>query len=143
MKTKVYIVASSNTESTKVFTCPLFAQDYCDELIDKGETVELIGQNIEVPYATSRLIYGMSLKEIRDQIADFKSCSLKEATQNAQTFRANCCVPLTQVVDIRLSFGKYSRTKDGKVEYYGENRDVLNFVYYDRDGERHNFSIID
>ena len=143
MNTKVYIVASSNTESTKVFTDPLFAQDYCDELIDKGETVELIGQNIEVPYATSRLIYGMSLKEIRDQIADFKSCSLKEATQNAQTFRANCYVPLTQVVDIQLSFGKYSRTKDGKVEYYGENRDVLNFVYYDRDGERHNFSIID
>ena len=143
MNTKVYIVASSNTESTKVFTDPLFAQDYCDELIDKGETVELIGQNIEVPYATDRRKYGMTLKEVRDEIAAFKDCSFTEATKKAETFRQNCCVPLTWIVSVRLSFGKYSRTKDGKVEYYGENRDVLNFVYYDRDGERHNFSIID
>lgn len=143
MKTRIYIVASSNPKSTKVFTNHLFAEDYRDELTENGETVELTVQEIEVPYATSRIKYGMTLKEIRDEIADFKSCSLKEATQNAQTFRHHRCVPLSQVVDIRLSFGKYSRSKAGKVEYYGENRDILNIVYYDRDGERHEFSIID
>lgn len=48
MKTKVYIVASSTPESTKVFTNPLFAQDYRDELTQKGETVSYKEQEIEI-----------------------------------------------------------------------------------------------
>ena len=32
MKTKIYIVASTNIESTKAFTNKLFAQDYRDGL---------------------------------------------------------------------------------------------------------------
>ena len=104
----------------------------------KLETVE-----IDVPFATDRRKYGMTLKEIRDEIAAFKDCSFTEATKKAETFRQNCCVPLTWVVSIRLSFGKYSRTENGEVVYYGENRDTLHFEYTDREGDRHQFSIIE
>ena len=143
MKTKIYIVASTNIESTKAFTNPLFAQDYRDELTAKDGTVTLTEQEIEVPYATDRRKYGMTLKEIRDEIAAFKDCSFTEATKKAETFRQNCCVPLTWVVSIRLSFGKYSRTENGEVVYYGENRDTLHIEYTDREGDRHQFSIIE
>jgi hypothetical protein len=100
-------------------------------------------QEIEVPYATDRTKYGMTLKEIRDEIAAFKDCSFTEATKKAETFRQNCCVPLTWVVSIRLSFGKYSRTENGETVYYGENRDTLHIEYTDREGDRHQFSIIE
>jgi hypothetical protein len=143
MKTKIYIVASTNTESTKAFTNPLFAQEYRDELTEKGEAVTMKEQEIEVPYATDRRKYGMTLKEIRDEIAAFKDCSFTEATKKVETFRLNCCVPLTWIVSIRLSFGKYSRTENGEVVYYGENRDTLHIEYTDREGDRHQFSIIE
>lgn len=139
MKTKIYIVASTNIESTKAFTNHLFAQDYRDELAAKGETVKYMEQEIEVPYATDRRKYGMTLKEIRDEIAAFKDCSYTEATKKAQIFSKNCCVPLTWVVSIRLSFGVCEHEDGTKTE----NRDTLNFVYYDREGDRHQFSILD
>ena len=144
MKTKIYIVASTNIESTKAFTNPLFAQDYRDELQDmNGDIVTITEQEIDVPFATDRRKYGMTLKEIRDEIVAFKDCSFTEATKKAETFRQNCCVPLTWVVNIRLSFGKYSRTENGEVVYYGENRDTLHIEYTDREGDRHQFSIIE
>lgn len=105
--------------------------------------VSLIEWEIDVPFATDRRKYGMTLKEIRDEIAAFKDCSFTEATKKAETFRQNCCVPLTWVVSIRLSFGKYSRTENGEVVYYGENRDTLHIEYTDREGDRHQFSIIE
>jgi len=144
MKTKIYIVASTNIASTRAFTNKLLAQDYGDELQDmNGDMVTITEQEIDVPFATDRRKYGMTLKEIRDEIAAFKDCSFTEATKKAETFRQNCCVPLTWVVSIRLSFGKYSRTENGEVVYYGENRDTLHIEYTDREGDRHQFSILD
>ena len=144
MKTKIYIVASTNIASTRAFTNKLLAQDYGDELQDmNGDIVTITEQEIDVPFATDRRKYGMTLKEIRDEIAAFKDCSFTEATKKAETFRQNCCVPLTWVVGIRLSFGKYSRTENGEVVYYGENRDTLHIEYTDREGDRHQFSIIE
>ena len=105
--------------------------------------IKLEAVEIDVPFATDRRKYGMTLKEIRDEIAAFKDCSFTEATKKAETFRQNCCVPLTWVVGIRLSFGKYSRTENGEVVYYGENRDTLHIEYTDREGDRHQFSIIE
>lgn len=141
MKTKIYIVASTNIESTKAFTNPLFAQDYRDELQESEgrDKVTIIEQEVEVPHATDRRKYGMTLKEIRDEIQAFKDCSYTEATEKAKIFSKNCCVPLTWVIRIRLSFGM-SEHEDGTRT---ENRDTLNFVYYDRDGDRHTFSILD
>jgi len=100
-------------------------------------------KEIDIPFVTDRTKYGMTLKEIRDEIAAFKDCSFTEATKKAETFRQNCCVPLTWVVSIRLSFGKYSRTENGEVVYYGENRDTLHIEYTDREGDCHQFSIIE
>lgn len=145
MKTKIYIVASTNIESTKAFTNKLLAQDYRDELqeSERRDKVTITEQEIDVPFATDRRKYGMTLKEIRDEIAAFKDCSFTEAIKKAETFRQNCCVPLTWVVGIRLSFGKYSRTENGETVYYGENRDTLHIEYTDREGDRHQFSILD
>lgn len=84
MKTKVYIVASSNTESTKVFTNHLFAQDYRDELTQKGEAVELKEQEIEitvcvVTYAShAREEYDDNLHTDAPQVFFSKSEALKE-----------------------------------------------------------------
>jgi len=145
MKTKIYIVASTNIGSTKAFTNELLAQDYRDELqeSERRDKVTITEQEIDVPFATDRRKYGMTLKEIRDEIAAFKDCSFTEATKKAETFRQNCCVPLTWVVRIRLSFGQYSKVENGKTVYYGENRDTLHIEYTDRDGDRHQFSIIE
>ena len=119
----------------------MFAQDYRDELqqTERRDKVTITEQEIDVPFATDRRKYGMTLKEIRDEIAAFKDCSFTEATKKAETFRQNCCVPLTWVVGIRLSFGHQTDEHGNKTE----NRDTLNFVYYDREGDRHTFSIIE
>jgi len=81
MKTKIYIVASTNIESTKAFTNPLFAQDYRDELqqTEPRDKVTITEQEIDVPYATDRRKYGMTLKEIRDEIAAFTGDKKGEA----------------------------------------------------------------
>ena len=51
MKMKVYIVASTNIESTKAFTNHLFAQDYRDELqqAEPRDKVTIIEQEIDLP----------------------------------------------------------------------------------------------
>ena len=51
MKTKIYIVASTNIESTKAFTNRLLAQDYRDELqeSERRDKVTIIEQEIEIP----------------------------------------------------------------------------------------------
>jgi len=141
MKTKIYIVASTNIESTKAFTNPLFAQDYRDELTAKGEAVTMKEQEIEVPYATDRKKYGMTLKEVRDEIAAFTGDKKGEAMRKAKIFTHH--ISISHVCRIRLSFGQYSRTKNGEVVYYGENRDTLHIEYTDREGDSHHFSILD
>lgn len=50
MKTKIYIVASTNIESTKAFTNPLLAQDYRDELqeSERRDKVTITEQEVRV-----------------------------------------------------------------------------------------------
>ena len=84
--------------------------------------------------------YGMTIQYICDRIAEFTGDKKKEAMRKAKMFRANCCVPLTEVEGFRLSFGRYS---DGHGNYYGENRDTLHFYYKDSDGETYAFTIMD
>lgn len=141
MKTKIYIVASTNIESTKAFTNKLFAEDYRDELATKGETVKYMEQEIEVPYATDRTKYGMTLKEIRDEIAAFTGDKKGEAMRKAKIFAHH--ISISHVCRIRLSFGQYSKVENGKTVYYGENRNTLHFQWTDLDGDRDQFSIIE
>jgi len=63
MNTKIYIVASTNIESTKAFTNSLLAQDYRDELqeSERRDKVTITEQEIDVPFATDRRKYGMTL----------------------------------------------------------------------------------
>ena len=81
----------------------------------------------------------MTLKQIYNQIAAFTG-DWKSAMRKAKTFDHNCCVPLAQVTEIKLAFGKYN---DGSKHYYGENRDTLHFRYTIKTGEKYNFSILD
>jgi len=86
-----------------------------------------------------RLKYGMTIQEVCDQIADFTGDKKTEAMRKAKIFRRNCCVPLTKVVEIRLSFGK-REDHDGSVT---ELPDYLCFRYKDSDGDGHVFSILE
>lgn len=60
MKTKIYIVASTNIESTKAFTNKLLAQDYRDELQEKGETVRYKVQSEKV-YAPQIFLFDLNV----------------------------------------------------------------------------------
>lgn len=143
MKTKIYIVASTNIESTKAFTNKLFAQDYRDELQESEgrDKVTISEQEIEVPFATDRRKYGMTLKEIRDEIAAFTGDKKGEAMRKAKIFAQH--ISIAHVCRIRLSFGKYSRTENGEMVYYDENRDTLHIQWTDQDGDSDTFSIIE
>ena len=81
----------------------------------------------------------MTRKQIYNQIAAFTG-DWKSARRKAEIFEHHCCVTLAQVAGICLSFGKFS---DEHGNYYGENRDTLNFDYTEADGCRHHFAIID
>ena len=137
MKTKIYIVASTNIESTKVFTNPLFAQDYRDELTQKGEAVELKEQEIEVPYATDRSKYGITIKEVRDEIAAFTGDKKGEAMRKAKIFAHH--ISLGHVCRLRLSYGWRDQRNGTKII----DRDWLQIEWTDLDGNRDTFSIIE
>lgn len=81
----------------------------------------------------------MTRKQIQQQIASFTG-DWKTAARKAKVFDENCCVPLSQVKNIELSFGKYG---DGHGNYHGENRDTLHFHYTTWGGEKYRFSILD
>lgn len=137
MKTKVYIVASSTPESTKVFTNPLFAQDYRDELTQKGETVSYKEQEIEVPYATYRRKYGMTLKEIRDEIAAFTGDKNDEAMRKAKIFAQH--ISIAHVCRLRLNLGH--RTDEHGNRTADHNWPQIEWT--DLDGNRDTFSFIE
>lgn len=144
MKTKIYIVASTNIESTKAFTNKLFAQDYRDELqvSERRDKVTIIEQEIDIPHATDRRKYGMTLQELSDQIREFTGDTRGEAKRKAKIFADH--ISLRHVSEIvRISYGQYSRTENGEVVYYGENRDTLHFRWTDLDGDSDTFSIIE
>ena len=140
MKTKIYIVASTNIESTKAFTNKLFAEDYRDELqqAETRDKVTMIEQEIEVPYATDRRKYGMTLKEIRDEIAAFTGDKKGEAMRKARIFAQHISIAnVCRINSLRFGICKH---EDG-TEY--ENRDWLEIRYTFTDGDQDTFSIIE
>lgn len=83
--------------------------------------------------------HGMTIRELSNQIAAFTGDKKSEAMRKARIFRHNCCVSLTKVTDVRLSYGK--RTMNDGTERV--DRGTLNFRYRDNDGDGHFFSIIE
>jgi Mn-dependent DtxR family transcriptional regulator len=139
MKTKIYIVASTNIESTKAFTNKLFAQDYRDELqeSERRDKVTITEQEIDVPFATDRRKYGMTLKEIRDDIADFTGDKKGEAMRKAKIFAHN--ISIAHVCRIRLSFGHRTDEHGNRTE----DHNWLQIQWTDQDGDSDTFSIIE
>ena len=86
-----------------------------------------------------RKTYGKTLQMVCDQIAEFTGDSKKEAMRKARLFRSNCLVPLTQVENIRLSFGR-KQDGEGRTVF---DFDTLHFKYKDSDGDSRVFSILD
>lgn len=139
MKTKIYIVASTNIESTKAFTDKLLAQDYRDELqeSESRDKVTITEQEIDVPFATDRRKYGMTLKEIRDEIAAFTGGNKREAMRKAKIFAQH--ISLRHVSDFRLSFGHRTDQHGNRTE----DRDWLQIRWTDLEGYSDTFSIIE
>jgi len=139
MKTKIYIVASTNIESTKAFTNPLFAQDYRDELqeSERRDKVTITEQEIDVPFATNRRKYGMTLKEIRDEIAAFTGDKKGEAMHKAKIFAHH--ISIAHVCRLRLSFGHRTDEHGNRTE----DHNWLQIQWTDQDGDSDTFSIIE
>lgn len=89
-----------------------------------------------------RKAYGMTIQMVCDRIAGYTGDCKKEAMRKARLFRHNCCVPLTQVEDIRLSFGRRVR-QDGSVCQTLTDPGTLHFRYRDSENLLHSFSIIE
>ena len=141
MKTKIYIVASTNIESTKAFTNKLLAEDYRDELqeSERRDKVTITEQEIDVPFATDRRKYGMTMKEIRDEIAAFTGDKKGEAMRKAKIFAQH--ISIAHVCRINgMCFGNF---KDIHGEVIGENRNTLHIQYTFIDGDSDQFSIIE
>ena len=139
MKTKIYIVASTNIESTKAFTNKLLAQDYRDELqeSERRDKVTITEQEIDVPFATDRRKYGMTLREIRDEIAAFTGDKKGEAMRKAKIFAHN--ISIAHVCRIRLSFGHRTDEHGNRTE----DHNWLQIQWTDQDGDSDTFSIIE
>ena len=139
MKTKIYIVASTNIESTKAFTNKLLAQDYRDELqeSERRDKVTITEQEIDVPFATDRRKYGMTLKEIRDEIAAFTGDKKGEAMRKAKIFAHN--ISIAHVCRLRLSFGHRTDERGNRTE----DHNWLQIQWTDQDGDSDTFSIIE
>lgn len=139
MKTKIYIVASTNIESTKAFTNKLFAQDYRDELQESEgrDKVTITEQEIDVPFATDRRKYGMTLKEIRDEIVAFTGDKKGEAMRKAKIFAQH--ISIAHVCRIRLSFGHRTDEHENRTE----DHNWLQIQWTDQDGDSDTFSIIE
>jgi len=139
MKTKIYIVASTNIESTKAFTNSLLAQDYRDELqeSERRDKVTITEQEIDVPFATDRRKYGMTLKEIRDEIAAFTGDKKGEAMRKAKIFAHH--ISIAHVCRIRLSFGHRTDEHGNRTE----DHNWLQIQWTDQDGDSDTFSIIE
>lgn len=104
--------------------------------------VSIVEKEIDVPFACDRRKYGMTLNELRDKIAAFTGDKKREAMRKAKIFASH--ISLRHVSDVEIiGYGKYSRTENGEVVYYGENRDTLHFRWTDLEGDSDQFSIIE
>ena len=92
---------------------------------------------IELPYTTDRRIYGMSLKEVRDKIADFAGDKKREAMRKAKIFAKHISLPC--VIDFSLSYGHKTDEHGNRTE----DHNWLVFNWQDKDGNKDTFSIID
>lgn len=140
MKTNIYIVASTNIESTKAFTNKLLAQDYRDELqeSERRDKVTITEQEIDVPFATDRRKYGMTLQEVADQIRDFTGNRKGEAKRKAKIMAEH--ISLRHVSDIvSIKYGHRTDEHGNRTE----DHNWLEIEWRDLDGDRDWFSIIE
>ena len=85
----------------------------------------------------------MTRKQIYQQIAAFLGKDWRKAREFEQVFFDNCLIPNRQITSLQLTFGKWSKVKDGEVIYYGENRDTLHLIYIGKHpSEKYQFSIL-
>ena len=71
----------------------------------------------------------MTRKKIYSQIAAFLDKDWNRAREYEKVFFENCMIPVSQITDLRLSYGKFSRMEGGNIIYFGENRNALHFHY--------------
>jgi len=99
--------------------------------------VSLIEWEIDVPFATDRRKYGMTLKEIRDEITAFTGDKKGEAMRKAKIFAQH--ISIAHVCRIRLSFGHRTDEHGNRTE----DRNWLQIQWTDLDGDSDTFSIIE
>ena len=99
--------------------------------------IKLEAVDIEVPYATDRRKYGMTLKEVRDEIAAFTGDKKGEAMRKAKIFAHN--ISITHVSRIRLSFGHRTDEHGSRTE----DPNWLQIEWTDQEGDSDTFSIIE
>ena len=80
----------------------------------------------------------MTQKQLYNQIAAFTG-DWKSAKEQMKIFIYNALVPIRCIESLSLSFGKFC---DVHGNYYGENRDTINFDYTDNEGDRMHFAIM-
>lgn len=99
--------------------------------------IKLEAVEIDVPFATDRRKYGMTLKEIRDEIAAFTGDKKGEAMRKAKIFAHH--ISIAHVCRIRLSFGNVVQPNGTRTI----NRNHLTFLWTDQGGDSDTFSIIE
>jgi hypothetical protein len=99
--------------------------------------VELKEKEIDIPFVTDRRKYGMTLKEVRDEIANFTGDKKHEAMRKAKIFAHN--ISIAHVCRIRLSFGHRTDEHGNRTE----DHNWLQIQWTDQDGDSDTFSIIE
>ena len=99
--------------------------------------VELKEKEIDIPFVTDRRKYGMTLKEVRDEIADFTGDKKREAMRKAKIFATH--ISLSHVSGFTLSYGHQTDEHGNRTE----NRNWLQFRWTDLEGDSDTFSIIE
>ena len=99
--------------------------------------IKLEAVEIDVPFATDRRKYGMTLKEIRDEIAAFTGDKKGEAMRKAKIFAHH--ISIAHVCRIRLSFGHRTDEHGNRTE----DHNWLQIQWTDQDGDSDTFSIIE
>ncbi len=100
--------------------------------------IKLEAVEIDVPFATDRRKYGMTLKEIRDEIAAFTGDKKGEAMRKAKIFAHNIRLSIVSEI-VSLSYGKRDNYDGTKTEL----PNYLIFRWRDLDGNGDTFSIIE
>ena len=131
-------------DRTDAYEYPVSEKRECDTYRVESEAycgyhvcVKLEEQDIEVPYATDRRKYGMTLKEVRDEIAAFTGDKKGEAMRKAKIFAH--AISIAHVSRIRLSFGHRTDEHGNRAE----DPNWLQIEWTDQEGDNDTFSIIE